>query len=273
MHIRQAAVSGMFYPGQAQELDALLRQTLDAVPAQNVGTGFPKAIIVPHAGYIYSGLTAAFAYAAIQSEKISRVVLFGPAHRVAFHGIALPDADVFATPLGNVNLDQPLMQQVLGLPQVMLNRAAHAQEHALEVQLPFLQAVLDEFTLIPLCVGMTDAESVAEVMRALWGGEETLVVVSSDLSHFHPYAEARAMDLKSIDILLATQRGLSHDQACGATAINALQSLTGEMGLRPHLLDYRNSGDTAGDREQVVGYASLAYSEHRSAHGRFGEKR
>jgi len=274
MRSRSAAVAGMFYPEDAGGLNSFISSALDNASAELSGSiPIPKVLIVPHAGYIYSGLTAAFAYAAIQPEEIRRVVLFGPAHRVPFYGIALPDTDVFTTPLGDVLLDQQAMQSLLGFPQIVVNAEAHAQEHSLEVQLPFLQAVLGDFELIPLCVGMTEAEPVAALMRALWGGEETLFVVSSDLSHFHPYAEARELDMSSVDTLLAKQGDLSHDQACGATAINALQLIAHEKDLTPHLLDYRNSGDTAGDKDRVVGYAAIAYNERRSSHGGFSEKR
>jgi len=267
MSVRPAAVAGMFYPGDAGDLSASIADALsDAKPAMHDVIA-PKALIVPHAGYIYSGLTAAFAYAAIEPDRIKRVVLFGPAHRVPFYGLALPDVDAFETPLGQVKLEHAGMQKALGYSQVALNRQAHAEEHALEVQLPFLQTVLNEFELIPLCVGMVEPDAVAELMRALWGGEETIVIVSSDLSHYHSYNEARSLDRATIGRLLAMQVDLSHDQACGATAINALQMIAREKELKPTLLDYRNSGDTAGDKEQVVGYAALAYAEHRSVHG------
>jgi len=268
MSVRPAAVAGMFYPANAGELEAFILDALTEASADlDRGDASPKALIVPHAGYIYSGLTAAFAYAFIQPAAIKRVVLFGPAHRVPFYGIALPDCDAFDTPLGQVRLDQEGMSDALKFPQVVLNAQAHAEEHSLEVQLPFLQTVLNDFELIPLCVGMVEPEAVADVMRALWGGDETVVVISSDLSHFHIYEEARVIDEKSVDAVLAKQSGLSHDQACGATAINALQLIACEKNLTPQLLDYRNSGDTAGDKTRVVGYASLGYYEHRSGHG------
>jgi len=259
MKIRPAAVAGMFYPADAGELGASVATALGRASVEAVAMSSPKALIVPHAGYIYSGLTAAFAYAAINPAAIKRVVLFGPAHRVAFYGVALPDCHAFVTPLGQVRLDQAGMQAALDFPQVSLNGQAHAEEHSLEVQLPFLQTVLSDFDLVPLCVGMSEPESVAEVMSALWGGDETLLVISSDLSHYHVYEEARMLDRMSIDALLAKAHDLSHDQACGATAINALQLLAGKKNLTPLLLDYRNSGDTAGDKERVVGYASIGY--------------
>jgi len=260
MRVRPAAVAGMFYPHDAGELTATVSGLLQQASADlKSDTASPKALIVPHAGYIYSGLTAAFAYATISSAHIKRVVLFGPAHRVPFTGLSLPDCDIFSTPLGSVRLDQAGMQTALTLPQVSLNAYAHAQEHSLEVQLPFLQLLLDDFELVPLCVGVTEPGQVADVMRLLWGDEETLLLISSDLSHYHNYAQARAIDGQSIDALLAKKHDLSHDQACGATAINALQLIADEKQLRPLLLDYRNSGDTAGDKDRVVGYASIGY--------------
>ncbi|GAV21071.1 MEMO1 family protein [Mariprofundus micogutta] len=268
MSVRPAAVAGMFYPDHADELSQFINNSV--ATAENATgkliIGCPKAVIVPHAGYIYSGLTAAFAYAAVKSTAIRRVLLFGPAHRVPFYGMALPECDVFETPLGRIELDQESMTAALELPHVCLNDQAHAREHSLEVQLPFLQIVLNDIQLIPLCVGMVEPEAVAEVMSALWGGDDTLVVISSDLSHFHAYQEARAIDEKSIETVLAKTDDLSHDQACGATAINALQQIAREKHMSLKLLDYRNSGDTAGDKDRVVGYASIGCYEHRSAH-------
>jgi len=265
--IRRAAVADMFYPGASDELCSFINHALEsASPDLPEDLATPKAIIVPHAGYIYSGLTAAFAYASIKHAAIKRVVLLGPAHRVHFYGIALPDCDIFETPLGQIRLAAEAMQVVLQQPDVELNRSAHAQEHSLEVQLPFLQAVLDDFELLPLCIGAVEPDAVAQLIEALWGSEETLFVISSDLSHFLTYDEARRVDLQSIEIILGRQTYLSHDQACGGTAINALLKVAQRRGLKAQLLDYRNSGDTAGDRNRVVGYASIAFFENRSGH-------
>jgi AmmeMemoRadiSam system protein B len=223
----------------------------------------PKALIVPHAGYIYSGAIAASAYSTLKAiaAHIRRVVLLGPTHRVAVRGLALPDAEAFDTPLGRVMLDTKAMQAISNLPQVVISGAAHAQEHSLEVQLPFLQSVLNDFILLPLAVGMATAEEVAEVLEAVWGGEETLIVISSDLSHYLPYATAQQTDRQTADDILHLRQNISHDQACGGTPINGLVLAARKHHLKPHLLDLRNSGDTAGTRDKVVGYAAFAFTE------------
>ncbi len=256
MSVRPAAVAGQFYPQNCDELRAMIRVLLADC---HVDIHQAKALIAPHAGYIYSGPTAAHAYATLDAARIKRVVLLGPAHRVPFYGLSLPSANAFATPLGQVPLDEQLMEEALALPHVSVNAEAHAMEHSLEMQIPFLQEVLDDFTLIPLCVGAADIGSVANVVNHLWGGDETLVVISSDLSHFHPYAEARDIDQQSIARILAMQPDLDHEQACGATPVNGLLLAAASHQLTPHLLDYRNSGDTAGDKQSVVGYPAIAF--------------
>ena len=267
MHsVRQPAVAGTFYPGQGDSLLRLLQALMGAVPGDTDGTrAAPKALIVPHAGYIYSGSTAALAYArlATSHSAIRRVVLLGPAHRVAVRGLALPGVDAFATPLGEVALDLTAMQSIAHLPQVVVSAEVHAQEHALEVQLPFLQAVLDDFVLVPLVVGDASPAEVAQVLDILWGGPETLLVISSDLSHFLPYGAAKAVDQDSVQHILQLDGSLTHSQACGATPVNGLLLAATRHGLRPQLLGLCNSGDTAGDKERVVGYASIAFTEAR----------
>ena len=258
MKVRPAAVAGLFYPDDANELSAMVRDFLQAAPEP---TYHAKAIIAPHAGHIYSGPTAAFAYKALDAGKVERVVLFGPSHRVAFQGMALPDADVFETPLGRIPLDQEAMQLSLSQPWVNVNAAAHAMEHSLEVHLPFLQTVLGKFRLVPLCVGMATPSQVASVIDALWDGDETAIVISSDLSHYHSYDEARLLDQATVRDILDNAGPLNHEQACGATPINGLLELAVGRHLEASLLDYRNSGDTAGDRERVVGYTSIAFHE------------
>jgi AmmeMemoRadiSam system protein B len=267
MRIRPAAVAGQFYPHSPSELRSFITQVLDTAD-RNSGSDFvsPKALIVPHAGYIYSGLTAAYAYAAVKSVEVKRVVLLGPAHRVPFYGMALPDSEAFATPLGEVLLDGECMRKVQDLPYVAVYDEAHILEHSLEVQLPFLQSVFKDLLLIPLCIGSVEAHHVTKFMEQLWDYEDTLFVISSDLSHFHPYEEARELDRQAIDLILNMQTGLSHEQACGATGINALLSIARRHGMQVRLLDYRNSGDTAGDKRRVVGYASIAFSESGAGH-------
>lgn len=257
--LRPAAVAGMFYPAQAGSLAAEVREYLDAVPFG--GAPPPKAIVVPHAGYVYSGPVAASAYARLASVRsvIRRVVLLGPAHRVAVRGLAAPAARGFATPLGTVNIDADAVASALTLPQVCVSASAHALEHSLEVQLPFLQTLLGEFRLAPFVVGSATPDEVAGLLDLLWGGPETLIVVSTDLSHYHRYEEACAVDRETVRRVLALTPDLDHAEACGATPLNGLLVCARRRGLRPELLDLRNSGDTAGDRSRVVGYAALSF--------------
>lgn len=262
--IRQPAVAGAFYPGQKQALTTGLRAWLDAAaPALAEGLPVPKAIIVPHAGYVYSGGTAALAYARLAPARktIRRVVLLGPVHRVPVRGLALPGVDAFATPLGDIAVDQQAVAAIAGLGQVVVSPQAHAPEHSLEVQLPFLQSVLDDFKLVPLAVGDASPAEVAQVLEVLWGGPETLLVISSDLSHFLPYAQARAVDDETVHRILALDACLSHSQACGGTPVNGLLLAARQHHLAPQLLGLCNSGDTAGDRSRVVGYAAIAFVE------------
>jgi len=258
--IRSPAVAGLFYPADAQQLGREVKQLLATAQLQDFK---PKALIVPHAGYIYSGAIAASAYAGLSSvaATIRRVVLLGPAHRVAVHGLALPGVDVFETPLGRVKLDQELVATIAHLPQVIVSKEVHALEHSLEVQLPFLQSVLGDFTLLPLAVGWTSAQEVAEVLEKLWGGEETLIVISSDLSHYLPYTSAQRVDNETVQAILQLRQPIAHDHACGSIAVSGLIIAAQKHHLTPQLLDLRNSGDTAGPRDQVVGYAAIVFKE------------
>jgi hypothetical protein len=266
--IRPPAVAGMFYTGDARVLAEEVAGMLDAAGVHAPPQSVPKALIVPHAGHIYSGPIAASAYARLAgvAEVVERVVLFGPAHRVAVNGLALPDVEAFATPLGVVPLDLEAMRAAQALPQVSISAAAHAMEHSLEVQLPFLQAVLADFRLVPFVVGHTDGHAIAEVIDLLWGGPETLIVISSDLSHYLPYAMARQKDQATTDSILGLHPLTEFEQACGALPINGLIEVARRRGLAPRLLDLRNSGDTAGDRSRVVGYASFAFEERPHVH-------
>jgi AmmeMemoRadiSam system protein B len=262
--IRPPAVAGSFYPGQRDELSRTVDSLLSAAPAAVTPT--PKALIVPHAGYIYSGPVAASAYAQLKpaADRITRVILLGPVHRVPVQGLALPGTDSYATPLGAVPVDTHAAAAIAHLPQVVTSQRAHALEHSLEVHLPFLQRILTAFSILPLAVGDATPGDVAEVIEILWGGDETLFLISSDLSHYLPYAEARARDRATSDAILAlTRRPLRHDQACGGTPINGLLLAAQHHGLHPRLLDLRNSGDTAGDRDRVVGYGAFAFDEVR----------
>ena len=260
MRIRPAAVAGMFYPDETVRLAREVRALLAAADVRALR---PKALIVPHAGYPYSGPVAASAYALLAplARRIHCVVLLGPAHRVALRGLALPDAEAFDTPLGRVGIDLAGVRLSVRLPQVSVSAQAHALEHSLEVQLPFLQTLLPDFKLVPLVVGEASAETVLEVLDTLWGGAETLILISSDLSHYLPYAAAKRMDRLTADAILHLQAPVSHEQACGGTAVNGLMLAARRHGLTPHLLDLRNSGDTAGARDQVVGYGAFAFTE------------
>jgi AmmeMemoRadiSam system protein B len=259
--VRHPAVAGMFYPADPRVLQHDLASMLDE--AHPAGRPVPKAIIVPHAGYIYSGPVAASAYALLSpiADRIHRVVLLGPVHRVWVDSMALPGVDFFETPLGRIPIDADAVRQLADLPFVEQIPAAHALEHSLEVQLPFLQTVLHDFSLVPLVVGGATPDQVALVLDSLWGGDETLIVVSSDLSHYQPYAAAKDTDRTTVDAILHLDNHLSSEQACGSHPINGLLLTCARKGLRPSLLDQRNSGDTAGDKDRVVGYASLAFSE------------
>jgi AmmeMemoRadiSam system protein B len=265
--IRQPAVAGLFYPAEPKQLAHDVQQLLGEarIRAARPFDLIPKALIVPHAGYIYSGAIAATAYATLPpiAAHIRRVVLLGPTHRVAVRGLALPGADAFETPLGRVILDTAGAAAIAHLPQVSVNAQAHALEHSLEVQLPFLQSVLDDFTLLPLAVGLASAEEVAEVLETVWGGEETLIVISSDLSHYLPYATAQQVDKVTAQSILKLRLPIAHDQACGGTPVSGLIIAAQQHHLTPHLLDLRNSGDTAGTQDQVVGYGSFAFTEEK----------
>jgi AmmeMemoRadiSam system protein B len=265
-NIRPPAVAGTFYPADprtlAADVDALLAEAAGADAAP-----LPKALIVPHAGYVYSGPVAASGYARIRRGRgrIRRVVLLGPVHRVPVRGLALPQADALATPLGAVPVDRAACALLRGLPQVVESPAAHRLEHSLEVHLPFLQRLLDDFALVPLAVGDATPTEVAEVLDLLWGGEETLIVISSDLSHYLPYADARAVDAQTAGMIEALAADISHHRACGGTPVNGLVLAARSRGLAIERVDLRNSGDTAGPRDRVVGYGAFVCTAHTSA--------
>ena len=265
--VRQPAVAGSFYAASgetlARDVSNLLTQTIE--PDNN--TPCPKALIVPHAGYVYSGKTAAACYASLRphASTITRVILLGPVHRVPVQGLALPDVQAFATPLGPIEIDQDAIRSLAGMPQVSVNGPAHQPEHSLEVQLPFLQSVLGSFKLVPLAVGTASNGQVAEVLDRLWGGPETIIVISSDLSHYHPYERACQIDRETVQRILSGVPLYTFDQACGATPINGMLLAAKKHGLRPQLVLQCNSGDTAGDRQRVVGYASFTFTESTKA--------
>ena len=259
---RPPAVAGLFYPDDASELrevvSGYLRQHSADAPA-----AAPKALIVPHAGYIYSGGIAAAAYATVASRRqsIRRVVLIGPSHRVYLRGMAVPAASSFATPLGQVAIDQTLKDTLLRSGAVIESDTPHAQEHSLEVQLPFLQMLFDDFTLLPLVLGSVAPEQIAAALAQTWGDATTLVLVSSDLSHYHAYSEARRIDAATSAAILRRETTLAGEQACGAVGINGLLYFAGQHQLAVSEIARCNSGDTAGDRSRVVGYGAFAVHE------------
>ena len=253
----------MFYPGDARTLAAELEDLLGGVSEPRPRLGYPKAVIVPHAGYIYSGPVAARAYDELSPARgrVRRVVLLGPTHRVAVKGLAIPGADAFASPLGSVPIDREALAAVRDLPQVVVNDRAHALEHSLEVQLPFLQKTLGEFALAPFAVGTASVAEVCAVLERLWGGAETLIVISTDLSHYHSYEVARAVDQATIERIASLATDIDHDEACGATPLNGFLSMTRKRNLPLKLLGACNSGDTAGGKDRVVGYSAFALYE------------
>ncbi len=264
--LRPAAVAGMFYPASPDALKAELsgyfaeRGGLAGGDADNV----PKAIVAPHAGTVYSGSIAASAYRLLAPARdiIRRVVLLGPAHRVGFRGLAAPSVNAFQSPFGAVPLDRPALDSLRDLPQVREFDEAHAQEHSLEVHLPFLKMILADFTLVPLVVGAAAPEDVAQVLERLWGGPETVIVISSDLSHFLDYDAARRKDQETCRAIEALDGGaIDHEGACGIHPLAGLLALGRRKGLRVQTLDLRNSGDTAGSKDRVVGYGAWRFDE------------
>ncbi len=260
--IIEPKVAGMFYPDDPEELRATVRTYLSQANAQHP---FPKAIISPHAGFQYSGPIAAESYACLQNDKkrFDHVILLGPSHRYPFEGVAVTSADALKTPLGNIPIDHTLIDEIISLPQVSLvDQAFNTQENSLETQLPFLQSVIDNFSIVPLLIGDVNYTEVAAVLSMLWNGENTLIVVSSDLSHYLDDQSAKTIDTETVNAILALDPDkISFDQACGRTGIQALLSIAKEKGLTPGLLDLRNSGDTAGPKDQVVGYAAVHFYE------------
>ncbi len=256
---REPAVAGLFYPADRAQLQRAVSDLLEGATARLEP---PKALIVPHAGYVYSGPVAASGYALLAPvrKQIRHVVLLGPAHRVAFDGVATSGAEAFQTPLGAVPIDSSAVSALLELPCCHQVDQAHELEHSLEVHLPFLQQVLESFDLIPLLVGDAEPEAVAAVLEQLWDGPETLIVISSDLSHYHDYATAQAMDGETSRAIEALDPArIGYGQACGRNPVNGLLQIARDRGLTVTTVDLRNSGDTSGTRDSVVGYGTYAF--------------
>lgn len=261
--MRPAAVAGMFYPEAPERLREEVDRLLSAVRVP-LDEPTPKALVVPHAGYAYSGPVAASAYARLMREgqNLLRVVLLGPSHHAAFPGMAVPESEAFETPLGPVSVDT---ESLALIPRVRRSEAIHRPEHALEVQLPFLQRVTPQARIVPLVVGQASAAQVADVLEALWGGPETVFVVSSDLSHYLPYRLGRAVDEETSRMILRLDTSLDSERACGAAPLAGFLEAARRKRLHPALLDLRSSGDTAGSPEEVVGYGAFAFFE--TGHG------
>lgn len=255
--VREPAVAGLFYPAGSGDLKKMVEGFLAAAgPAVSP----PKALVAPHAGYIYSGPVAATAYAALAEvrDTVRRVVLLGPAHRMALSGMAIPSAKRLATPLGDVAVDAEAFEIARGMPHVRVFDAPFEDEHSLEVHLPFLQVVLDAFRVLPVLVGQVPPEPVADLIEALWGGEETRIIVSSDLSHYHDYETAQRIDQHTAELIETLRfEELSPEHACGCHPLRGLLKVARAKGLLVHAADVRNSGDTAGPRGRVVGYGSF----------------
>jgi MEMO1 family protein len=269
--IRRPAVAGAFYPREPRALRTVVAECLAQAegvqPAPNgedavdpAPTSIPKALIAPHAGYVYSGPIAASAYITLRgaAHRIERVVLIGPSHFVPFRGLAVSRAEAFETPLGSVPIDEAGRREVLHVPNVVAADAPHAQEHSLEVQLPFLQVLLGDFRVLPIAAGDATAREVAVALERVWGSEETLIVVSSDLSRYLEYHAARRLDAATARSILNGATELGAEQACGCVGINGLLHTARQHELEVRLLDLRNSGDTASDRSRVVGYGAFA---------------
>jgi AmmeMemoRadiSam system protein B len=265
--VRSPAVAGLFYPNDPDELSAAVDSFLSGADARGApatvqrDSAAPKALIVPHAGYIYSGPIAARAYRAlgVHSETLRRIVLIGPSHHVGFEGVAIPSVRAFLTPVGEMTIDADALERLRALPTVVESDQPHALEHSLEVQLPFLQRVAPAAEIVPIVAGDATASEAEDVIDALWGGPETLIVISSDLSHYHPYAMAQAQDESTARAILEERDDIRGDQACGCVGINGLSRVARKRGMRTEILDLRNSGDTAGDKRRVVGYGAFGF--------------
>lgn len=258
--VRNPCVAGYFYPADPAILAATVQKLL--ADATNIAISAPKAIIAPHAGYIYSGPVAATIYKTLipHKDSIKRVILLGPAHRVAFSGIAVTKIESFATPLGTIPTDLASIESILDISGVKVFDHAYDTEHSLEVQLPFLQSILSSFSIVPCVVGDADPACVASVLQRLWGGPETLIVISSDLSHYYSYQTAQQLDAETTEAIISlAPQNIKENQACGRLPVKGLLLAAEKLHLKARVLDLRNSGDTAGDKNRVVGYGAYHF--------------
>lgn len=264
--IRPPAVAGRFYPADPDHLDDEVRRYLNAAhaPEDCLDPPLVKAVIAPHAGYPYSGPIAAsaFVHMACSDVPVRRFILLGPAHFAPVDGLALSGAAAFDTPLGRVSVDAAARDALASLPAVAIDDDAHQPEHCLEVELPFLQTLFLDFTIVPLLVGEATAEQVAGVLEALWNGPETRIVISSDLSHYHDYATARRLDEATAAAIVALRpEALRENSACGRAAITGLLLAARRRAMHAELVDLRSSGDTGGPPDRVVGYGAFIFTE------------
>lgn len=258
--VRPCAVAGAFYPADADELRSALADCRRGAAIVEPDPRPLKALIAPHAGYVYSGPIAASAYRLLEGARagIRRVILIGPSHFVPFAGVAVPSVEAFRTPLGLVRIDDTGRRNVLRHSAVLVSDRPHAHEHSLEVQLPFLQEALGDFELLPLAAGAASGDEVGGVLELACDANDTLIVVSTDLSHYHDYATARQLDGATARAIVARERDFDGEQACGCVPLMGISHLARRHGLPVRLLDLRNSGDTAGERSRVVGYGAFA---------------
>jgi len=260
--IRPTAVAGLFYPEDPQALKTMVGKLLAAVPPTKE-RNHPLALIAPHAGYVYSGAVAASGYRLLEGlhNQIRRVIIIGPAHRVAFLGMAIPTVDIFETPLGPMTVDQQLLARLDDLPQIRRDNAPHAPEHSLEVQLPFLLETLgDQVSIAPIVVGSTAPKAVAEVLRRIWTEPDTLLIISTDLTHFLDHDTATRIDAMTSEAIVRMEdHRIRPEHACGHIPLQGFLQVARERGMKGEILDLRNSGDTAGPRESVVGYGAYVF--------------
>ena len=261
--IRPPAVAGMFYPESPNVLKDMIEQDL-AQAASTPIASVPKVLIVPHAGYIYSGPIAASAFRMLEPyhQLIKRVIIIGPSHRVGFNGVAISSADSFETPLGTIPIDKEAQLKLSAMVGVHISDDAHAAEHSLEVQLPFLQTMLDKFSIVPIVAGDASPQLIASIIETVWGGSETLIIISSDLSHYHPYQIAQQLDqITSQAIVELDVNTIDSEHACGSVGIRGLLTFAQRHPLEASIVDLRNSGDTAGSKDSVVGYGAYLFTE------------